>query len=121
MCIRDSLYLREEAALLQVDSYFESVCGAIDNYKKFSKKILIERIIRESNFEGKDFLGFGDGFVEIENVKEVGGVAVGVATDEPDCKKVDPVKRDRLAAAGADWIVPHYRGHTELMGSLFST
>ena len=115
----DQPYMREEAALLRVDSYFDGVYGALDDYKKFSKKILIERIIHESDFAGEEFLGFGDGFVEIENVKEVGGVAVGVATDEPACKKVDPVKRKRLAAVGADWIIPHYRGHTELMNSLF--
>ena len=102
-----------------MDSYFDGVYGALDNYKKFSKKILIEKIIRESDFEGEEFLGFGDGFVEIENVKEVGGVAVGVATEEPACEKVDPVKRKRLAAVGADWIVPHFRGHAELMNSLF--
>ena len=115
----DQPYMREEAALLRVDSYFDGVYGALDDYKKFSKKILIAKIIRDSDFEGEEFLGFGDGFVEIENVKEVGGVAVGVATDEPACKKVDRVKRDRLAAVGADWIVPHFRGHAELMNSLF--
>ena len=115
----DQPYMREEAALLRVDSYFDGVYGALDDYKKFSKKILIAKIIRDSDFEGEEFLGFGDGFVEIENVKEVGGVAVGVATDEPACEKVDPVKRKRLAAVGADWIVPHFRGHAELMNSLF--
>ena len=115
----DQPYMREEAALLRVDSYFDGVYGALDDYKKFSKKILIAKIIRDSDFEGEEFLGFGDGFVEIENVKEVGGVAVGVATDEPACEKVDRVKRDRLAAVGADWIVPHFRGHAELMNSLF--
>ena len=115
----DQPYMREEAALLRVDSYFDGVYGALDDYKKFSKKILIAKIIRDSDFEGEEFLGFGDGFVEIENVKEVGGVAVGVATDEPACEKVDRVKRDRLAAVGADWIIPHYRGHAELMNALF--
>ncbi len=115
----DQPYMREEAALLRVDSYFDGVYGALDDYKKFSKKILIAKIIRDSDFEGEEFLGFGDGFVEIENVKEVGGVAVGVATDEPACEKVDPVKRKRLAAVGADWIIPHYRGHAELMNALF--
>ena len=115
----DQPYMREEAALLGVDSYFDGVYGALDDYKKFSKKILIAKIIGDSDFEGREFLGFGDGFVEIENVKEVGGVAVGVATDEPACEKVDPVKRDRLAAVGADWIIPHYRGHEELMNALF--
>ena len=116
----DQQYMRSEAHLLGVDSYFDGGCyGALDDYKSFSKKILIERIIRDSGFEGCEFLGFGDGFVEIENVKEVGGLAVGVATDEPDCVNVDPVKRDRLASVGADWIVPNFSAHDELMRALF--
>ena len=116
----DQQYMRAEARLLRVHSFFDGGCyGALDDYKSFSKKILIERIIRDSEFEGREFLGFGDGFVEIENVKEVGGLAVGVATDEPDCLDVDPVKRDRLASVGADWIVPNYSAHDELMQALF--
>ena len=31
-------------------------------------------------------LGFGDGPVEIEELKRAGGVAVGLATDEPECR-----------------------------------
>ena len=116
----DQQYMRAEARLLGVDAYFDGGCfGAVDDYKSFSKKILIEQIIRESEFEGSQFLGFGDGFVEIENVKEVGGLAVGVATDEPDCVEVDPVKRSRLASVGADWIVPNFSAHDELMRVLF--
>ncbi len=116
----DQQYMRAEARLLEVDSYFDGGrYGALDDYKSFSKKILIGRIIRDSEFEGCEFLGFGDGFVEIENVKEVGGLAVGVATDEPDCVNVDPVKRERLVSVGADWIVPNFSAHDELMRALF--
>ena len=116
----DQPYMQEEARLLRIDSYFAGgMHGALDDYKNFSKKILVERIIDESDFEGSEFLGFGDGFVEIEVVKTVGGSAVGVATDEPDCVDVDKVKRDRLAAVGADWIVPNFNAHNELMAALF--
>jgi len=116
----DQPYMREEAQLLDVDRYFDGrVFGALDDYKSFSKKILIERIIAGSGFHGGQFLGFGDGYVEIENVKEVGGVAVGVATDEPLCIRADPVKRGRLARAGADWIIPNYNCYDELMAALF--
>jgi len=116
----DELYMKEEAELLDVAKYFNgNVFGALDDYKSFSKKILIEKIIRESEYEGHEFLGFGDGFVEVENVKEVGGVAVGVASDEPDCVDVDPVKRERLIGVGADWIVPNFNAHDELTAALF--
>ena len=116
----DQPFMQEEARLLRIDSYFDGgMHGALDDYKNFSKKILVERIINESDYDGSEFLGFGDGFVEIEVVKTVGGRAVGVATDEPDCVEVDQVKRDRLAAVGADWIVPNFNAHHELVAALF--
>ena len=116
----DQPFMREEARLLRIDSYFAGgIYGALDDYENFSKKILVERIIRESDFKGPEFLGFGDGYVEIEAVKTVGGLAVGLATDEPDCVDVDPVKRNRLAGVGADWIVPNFNAHNELMTAMF--
>jgi hypothetical protein len=57
--------------------------------------------------------------VEIKNVKEAGGVAVGVATDEPECRVVDEWKRGRLLEVGADFIVPNFLGLDELLSSLF--
>lgn len=118
----DQPFMREEARLLQVDSYFEGgMYGARDDYRNFSKKILVEQIIRESDYQGGDFLGFGDGFVEVDVVKSVGGHAVGVATDEPNCVEVDPVKRRRLAGVGADWIVPNFNAHNELMTAMFGS
>ena len=116
----DQQYMREEAALLDVSRYFDGrVYGALDDYKSFSKKILIQRLIADSEFQGREFLGFGDGYVEIENVKEVGGVAVGVATAEPECRVVDEWKRERLAGVGADFIVPNFLCRDELLGALF--
>ena len=116
----DQPFMREEARLLGIDSYFEGgMYGARDDYENFSKKILVEQIIRESDYRGDEFLGFGDGFVEVDVVKSVGGFAVGVATDEPDCVEVDPVKRRRLAGVGADWIVPNFNAHNELITAMF--
>ncbi len=117
----DQIYMREEARLLDVDRYFAGgVFGALDDYKSFSKKILIQRLIASAECSGDQFLGFGDGYVEIENVKEVGGVAVGVATAEPECLHVDEWKRKRLASVGADFIIPNYTCREELLETLFS-
>lgn len=116
----DQPFLREEAKLLEVDTYFDGrIFGALDDYQSFSKKILIDKIISESDFAGKQFLAFGDGYVEIQNVKQVGGVAVGVATDELLCTRVDQTKRQRLIDVGADWIIPNFSAHDELMQTLF--
>ncbi|MGH9672489.1 MAG: HAD family hydrolase [Bryobacteraceae bacterium] len=116
----DEAYMKEEARLLGVTEFFDDrVYGALDDYKSFSKAILIQRIIASAEAGGEEILVFGDGYVEIENVKQVGGVAVGVATDEPDCRRVDPWKRARLAGVGADFIVPNYLALPQLMEALF--
>lgn len=112
----------EEARLLQVDHYFDGrIYGALDDYKQFSKRKLIARMLSDGAVEGRRLIGFGDGYVEIENVKEVGGVAIGVATDEPDCLVVDQWKRDRLAGAGADIIIANFECRPELFSQLFAS
>jgi phosphoglycolate phosphatase len=116
----DEIYMKEEARLLGVTPYFDGgVYGALDDYKSFSKAILIQRILSTAEFQGNEFLGFGDGYVEIEEVKNVGGVAVGVASEEPGCSRVDEWKRQRLIGVGADYIVPNYLCGEELFASLF--
>jgi phosphoglycolate phosphatase len=116
----DEIYMKEEARLLGVTQYFDGgVYGAQDDYKSFSKAILIQRILSTTEFQGRQFLVFGDGYVEIEEVKNVGGVAVGVASEEPACRRVDEWKRQRLIGVGADYIVPNYLSGDELLASLF--
>jgi phosphoglycolate phosphatase-like HAD superfamily hydrolase len=118
----DQIYMRHEANLLQVADYFDGgVFGALDDYKSFSKRILIQGLIAQSTFRGDEFLGFGDGYVEIENIHEVNGVAVGVATDEPECRKVDEWKRERLVKSGASFIVPNFLELDDLLETLFSS
>jgi hypothetical protein len=112
--------MRHEARLLDVERYFDGgIYGALDDYQSFSKKILIQRVIASAECRGDQFLCFGDGYVEIENVKEVGGVAVGVATDEPACQTVDEWKRRRLTSVGADFIIPNFLCQEQLLASLF--
>ncbi|MEN6604728.1 MAG: HAD family hydrolase [Bryobacteraceae bacterium] len=116
----DEPFMKDEARLLDVDKYCKGgVFGALDDYKSFSKAILIQRIISQAECHGDEFLGFGDGYVEVQNVKQVGGVAIGVATDEPHCLKVDEWKRQRLIGVGADYIIPNFLEHKELLQTIF--
>jgi len=111
----------EESGLLDVSRYFDGgIFGAQDDLTSFSKKLLIQRIISSTDVAGNQIVGFGDGYVEIEEVKLVGGVAVGVATKEPECLEIDDWKRDRLVGVGADFIVPNFERHSELAGLLFA-
>ena len=116
----DHAYTVEETELLGLRSYFDGgVFGAQEDYKSFSKEILIQRMVSSMECRGDELLGFGDGFVEIKNVKDAGGVAVGVATAEPECLTVDEWKRKRLVGVGADFIIPNYLGLKELNHALF--
>jgi phosphoglycolate phosphatase-like HAD superfamily hydrolase len=118
----DEVYMKEEARLIDVAKYFDGgVYGALDDYKSFSKKILVQRILASTDVRGPEIIGFGDGYVEIEEVKLVGGVAVGVASMEPECVAIDEWKRQRLIGVGADYIVPNYLCHPELMEALFGS
>ncbi len=116
----DLKYVRREADLLGLTPYFgEHIYGALDEYRNFSKKMIIDRILSEHGLRGEELLGFGDGFVEIEEVKGVGGVAVAVASDEVNRRGVNAWKRDRLVRAGADVVIPEYRRHERLLRWLF--
>ncbi|MGL4552616.1 MAG: HAD family hydrolase [Gemmataceae bacterium] len=116
----DLKYVRHEAALLGVAAYFgEHIYGALDEHQNFSKAMIIERILRDEGLRGEELLGFGDGFVEIEEVRKVGGVAVAVASDEEKRAGVNAWKRDRLVKAGADVVIPEYRKADRLLGWLF--
>jgi len=116
----DQDFMRAEADLLGVTPYFDGgVYGALDDYRSFSKRQLISKIIERSECSGPEILAFGDGYVEIRNVSDVGGFAVGVATDEPECRQVNAWKRDRLVSAGARCIIPNYVLLDQLMAVLF--
>jgi phosphoglycolate phosphatase len=116
----DQQFVRHEAGLLGLTPYFgEHIYGALDDYRQFSKQLVIERLLRENGLHGGELLGFGDGFVEIEEVKRVGGVAVAVASDEVRRQGINQWKRDRLIRAGADVVIGEYRCQERLLGWLF--
>jgi phosphoglycolate phosphatase len=117
----DENYVREEIALLRLDPFFgPHVYGAVADYKSFSKQMVIERILRENKVDGDRFIGFGDGYVEIDNIKGVGGIAIAVASDEAGRSGLpDPWKRDRLIGVGADIVIPDYRHGRELLDYLW--
>jgi phosphoglycolate phosphatase-like HAD superfamily hydrolase len=114
----DEIFVKQEAELLDVTRYFgPHIYGAQDNYKTFSKKMVIDRILRENQIEGAQLLAFGDGYVEIENTKQAGGLAVAVASDEAHngSGQMDEWKRLRLLGVGADVAIPDYRDASALL------
>ena len=120
----DEQFVKAEAELLGVTCFFgRHIYGAQDDYKQFSKKMVIERILRENKIPGDQLLAFGDGYVEIQNAKEVGGLAVAVASDEAHngSGRFDEWKRQRLLGVGADVVSPDFRDAAPLLERIFTT
>ena len=113
--------VKREAKMLGIDHFFEGrIFGPGAESRDFSKLAVMKQILAESVADGSELLGLGDGFVEIENVKELGGIAIGCATDETHRSgMVEDWKRTRLIQAGADVIVPDYRNWHRLTEILF--
>lgn len=116
----DQKYVLEEADLLGVSDYFVGIYGALDDYQNFSKKMVIQKIIQDNKLVGPELVAFGDGYVEIEDTKNAGGIAVGVATNEAERQGIDEWKRSRLISSGADIIVPDFRQYQMLLGYLMA-
>ncbi|MEO2034901.1 MAG: HAD hydrolase-like protein [Planctomycetaceae bacterium] len=118
----DEQYVREEVELLQLGDYFgRHVYGAQEDYKAFSKAQVIQNILADNQVDGATLLGFGDGYVEIQNVRDVGGTAIAVASDETARSgRPDEWKRERLIAAGAHAVVPDYQDAGRLIEWLWN-
>lgn len=105
-------HILRESALLRIDQYFDGIYGSAPT--SLTKAELLEKLI-SGGVRGEEIVTFGDGRVEIEVTKAVGGAAVGLATDELACLTVDDKKRGWLIKAGADYIVPNFLQKEELL------
>lgn len=113
-------HVRREADLLGLTSYFaEHLYAPEGDDPYFSKRAIIERLLRDHGFRGRELLGFGDGVVETEEVRRAGGVAVAVASAEPPDRGLNAWKRDRLVRAGADIVIPDFAEHERWLPWLF--
>jgi phosphoglycolate phosphatase len=116
----DHEFVIDEANLLGLTPFFSGgMYGAQEDYKSFSKKMLIERIIDENQLQGTQLVGFGDGYVEIENTRDAGGLAVGIASLENGEYGWDLWKKNRLLEVGADIMVPDWQEADLLLSYLF--
>ena len=115
-------YVRDEVDVLGLAEFFgPRIHGALADYRKFSKATIIGKIIEDTGVSGRNILGFGDGFVEIEEIKRVGGLAIGVASNEETREGINDWKRKRLIRAGADLIIGDFRDHERLLEKVSGT
>jgi rfaE bifunctional protein kinase chain/domain len=108
-----------EAQILGYAGLFDgSIYGSENDIKKYSKKMIINRIIEENNLKGNELVVFGDGPVEIKECIKSGGIAIGVASDEVRRIGLNEEKRTRLIKSGAQIIIPDFSETDRLMNLL---
>ena len=118
----DNPYVLEEAEVLGITQYFGNrIYGALDDTEANTKEKIIQRILEDHNLRGEELIVVGDGPVEVYNAKDRDAVTLGVAVDEDKRFGLNPRKRLRLLAAGADLIVTDFLHHQELLEYLVSS
>lgn len=106
-------HVEHEANLLNLSQYFpDSIYAPVSSDSEFSKREVIQQIIQQYELVGENVLGFGDGVVETEEVRRIGGVTVAVTTDRN--------ARNRLIRAGADVVIRDYDCRVSLLHWLFA-
>jgi rfaE bifunctional protein kinase chain/domain len=112
--------VRHEATVLGYADLFDGgIYGALREYTKFSKKMIIEQIIRNNNLNGNELVVFGDGPDEIREGRRFGGISVGITSNEVQRHGHNFDKRPRLVKAGAQLIIPDFSQHRKLVNLLF--
>lgn len=114
--------VRAEAEMLGVTKYFEGgVFGNSEDPTRFTKMAMFKRFISEEGINPSELLAFGDGAIEIENVRNLGGTAIGVASNEEQNggAERDERKAKQLREAGGLAIIPDYECVDELLKELF--
>ena len=109
----------ESEALGYAELFDGGIYGSVGDVAKYSKKMVIERIMTENNLQGPELAVFGDGPVEMRECRKRNGIAVGVATDEIRRHGLNLEKRTRLVKAGAQIIVPDFSQREKLLDLLF--
>lgn len=98
----DIEFVREEVQLLGLSEFFgDRVFGALTNYKDYSKDKVIREILSKHNLSGANLLVVGDGYVEIQNGRDVDAATWGIYTAEKNRYHMNENKRGRLFRAGA--------------------
>jgi len=111
--------MAESKALGYAELFDGGIYGALGDVTKYSKKMVIEKIMTENNLQGPQLAVFGDGPVEMRECRKRDGIAIGIASDEIRRHGLNIEKRTRLVKAGAHIIVPDFSQYAKLIKLLF--
>ena len=112
--------LNEARTLGYADLFDDEIHGSVGDINKYSKKMVIDKIITDNNLKGEELVVFGDGPVEIKECVRFDGIAIGVASDEIRRYDLNPEKRSRLIRSGAHLIIPDFSQPEDLLNLMFS-
>ncbi len=78
-------------------------------------------LLSRHGIRSEALLGVGDGVVETQNMSSLGGLTIGVASDELERSGLcEPWKRERLIESGAHLVIPDYQHATALAARLLN-
>ena len=109
----------ESEALGYAELFDGGIYGSVGDIARYSKKMVIEKIMTENHLQGPELAVFGDGPVEIRECRKRDGISVGVASDEIRRHGLDVEKRTRLIKAGAHILTPDFSESKSLLQLLF--
>jgi len=105
----------ESEALGYAGLFDGGIYGSVGDVAKYSKKMVIGRIMSENDLQGPELVVFGDGPVEIRECRKRDGISVGIASDEIRRHGLDIEKRSRLIKAGAHILTPDFSAGKPLL------
>lgn len=112
----DDADVKNEAEVLGYADLFDGgIYGALGDSNKYSKKMVICRIINENKLDGNQMAAIGDGPVELRESLKCQGIAIGIASDEIRRYGLNYEKRTRLIKAGAQIVMPDFSNTSYLL------
>ena len=108
----------KEAALLGVAPLFSHIRGAPKQQAACPKEAVIRTLIEEEAISASQLLIVGDGKVEISLGAKIGAFTIGIASDEEQRCGINPLKRERLITAGADFIIGDFEDKEGILSIL---
>lgn len=112
--------INEAEILGYADLFDGGIYGAMRDVSKFSKQMVMEKIIRENKLKGHELAVFGDGPVEIRECRKFDGIATGIQSNEIRRYGMDLDKRSRLVKAGAHILISDFSQYKKLIKLLFT-
>lgn len=108
-----------ESGVLGLQPYFNEIAGAPIGKIDCSKEAVLRKLAEDHNLKGMEVVVIGDGKVEIALGREMGAIALGIASDEERCEGFNPDKESRLIKAGAHALIGDFSNREEILSFLF--